>query len=358
MLVINFLFFQSIYIFANANADPNSLYKIFRPKETNDKLPFLSAKCNFTMKKLPESIIIGVKKSGTYALLRYLSINPQIKSALKINNCDLNEIHYFDQDENYYKGLDWYKSKMPNVCLNYHAYGRQIKYEDVMVMEKTPGYFRSLKAIERIQRYNPKTKIILIVRDPVKRIQSELTHCATRQKKLNIDQKCQNSNKLFEQLFSFNLSSSHLSQQLEENKFVRNSIYYLDMIKWVSAFGMKNIFVVNGENFIKTPWIELNKLEKFLNVTQFIRKRHFHFDINKNFFCLKESVMMPSSKMNESYFRASTSSLHGEFDGCLGKNKGRKNHVFLSRFVKNELKKYFVKWNKLFFKLVGQNFDW
>ena len=121
---------------------------------------------------------------------------------------------------------------------------------------------------------------------------------------------------------------------------------------------LKNIFVVNGENFIKTPWIELNKLEKFLNVTQFIRKRHFHFDINKNFFCLKESVMMPSSKMNESYFKASTSSLHGEFDGCLGKTKGRKNHVFLSRFVRNELKKYFVKWNKLFFKLVGQNFDW
>ena len=341
-----------------SNSQTNEIYNIFRPKETNDEWSFLPNKCNSTLKKLPGAIIIGVKKSGTYALLRYLSLNPQIKSALKINDCDLNEIHFFDQDENYYKGLDWYKSKMPNVCLNYKANGRDIKYGDVMVIEKTPGYFRSQKTIERIKLYNSQTKIILIVRDPVKRMQSELTHCATRQKKLNIDQKCHNSNKLFEQLFTFNLSSSRLNEKLEENKFVRNSIYYLDMIKWVNAFGMGNIFVVNGDNFIKTPWIELNKLEKFLKLTPIIRKRNFHFDKKKNFFCLKEPITSNSNKTNEDYFKASSSSSRVEFDGCLGKNKGRKNHVFLSRFVKNELKKYFVRWNKLFFKLIGQNFDW
>ena len=355
MLIVEMLVLLSLQNIYATGKESSDYYRIFRPKEFNAEKPLTGCHSNATLKKLPGALIVGVKKSGTYALLRYLSVNPQIKAALKINNCELNEIHFFDQDVNYYKGLEWYKSKMPSVCLNARVNGRHIKHDDVTVIEKTPGYFRSSIALERIYSYNPRTKIILIVRDPVRRIQSELTHCATRQKKLKVDQKCQNANRIFEQLFGLRLNASRLSQELEKNKFVRNSIYYLDMIKWVTTFGTQNVFVVNGENFIKTPWVELNKLEQFLNVSKLIHKRHFHFDRKKNFFCLKEPIaaVRPKASGNAS---AETSNL--EYDGCLGKNKGRKSHVFLSEFVKNELRKYFHEWNKLFFKLIGKNFDW
>ena len=332
----------------------SDFYRIFKPKEYSysDKFLPTNSSCDSPLKKLPGGIIVGVKKSGTYALLRYLSINPQIRAALKINNCDLNEIHYFDHDVNYQKGLGWYKSKMPNICLDtnegVHGNGvggrRRMTLADVLVMEKTPGYFRSLKAIERIHHYDPRTKIVLIVRDPVHRIQSELTHCATRQKNRHLEDKCQHMNKYFERVLRVsNLSWPHA--ELEANKFIRNSIYYLDVLKWIGAFGLKNIYVVNGENFIRTPWVELNKLEAFLGVNSYIQKRHFHFDAKKNFFCMKETNSTNARQLLEP-------------DGCLGKNKGRKTHVYLSDFVKTELRKYFVKWNRLFFKLIGKTFDW
>lgn len=313
---------------------------IFRPKEFVDD-------CEY--RKLPSALIIGVKKSGTYALLRYLQINPKIKAALRINGCNLNEIHYFDFDVNYNKGVEWYRSQMPSVCESEDK-------SQFVVIEKTPGYFRSEKAPQRIFNYNQNTKLILIVRDPVKRVQSELTHCDTRQKKLNLDRKCLKMNQYFESLFknhtnSTNTDYTSIYRELETNRFIRNSIYYLDILKWLNYFSINNIYVLNGENFIKTPWLELNKLEEFLNVSKYINKKHFHFDKNKNFYCLRRNY-------NELDINSNNKSNYKLYADCLGKNKGRKNHVYLSEFIKVELKKYFYEWNRLFFDKIGKNFNW
>ncbi|CAA9994954.1 unnamed protein product, partial [Nesidiocoris tenuis] len=39
------------------------------------------------------------------------------------------EVHFFDRDDNYNKGLDWYRKKMP------HSFKGQI------TIEKSPSYF-------------------------------------------------------------------------------------------------------------------------------------------------------------------------------------------------------------------------
>lgn len=51
-------------------------------------------------KKLPQAIIIGVKKGGTRALLEALRVHPDVRAVG-------NEPHFFDR--NYEKGLDWYR---------------------------------------------------------------------------------------------------------------------------------------------------------------------------------------------------------------------------------------------------------
>lgn len=53
-------------------------------------------------KNLPQAIIIGVKKCGTRALLKFLSINPAIAASSS-------EIHFFDSPKNFQLGLDWYR---------------------------------------------------------------------------------------------------------------------------------------------------------------------------------------------------------------------------------------------------------
>jgi hypothetical protein len=55
-----------------------------------------------TSKSLPQAIIIGVKKCGTRALLKFLSIHPAIAASST-------EVHYFDSPQNFQFGLDWYR---------------------------------------------------------------------------------------------------------------------------------------------------------------------------------------------------------------------------------------------------------
>ncbi|XP_013887714.1 heparan sulfate glucosamine 3-O-sulfotransferase 3B1 [Austrofundulus limnaeus] len=52
-------------------------------------------------KKLPQAIIIGVKKGGTRALLEFLRVHPDIRAVGA-------EPHFFDR--NYENGLDWYSA--------------------------------------------------------------------------------------------------------------------------------------------------------------------------------------------------------------------------------------------------------
>ena len=75
-----------------------------------------------TCRRLPQAIIIGVRKCGTRALLEMLALHPRVQKAA-------GEVHFFDRDENYRRGLEWYRRKMP------HSFRGQI------TIEKSPSYF-------------------------------------------------------------------------------------------------------------------------------------------------------------------------------------------------------------------------
>ena len=52
--------------------------------------------------RLPQAIIIGVKKCGTRALLKFISTHSAVAASLT-------EIHFFDRTTNFQRGLDWYR---------------------------------------------------------------------------------------------------------------------------------------------------------------------------------------------------------------------------------------------------------
>uniref|UniRef100_UPI00358ECF2C heparan sulfate glucosamine 3-O-sulfotransferase 3A1-like n=1 Tax=Myxine glutinosa TaxID=7769 RepID=UPI00358ECF2C len=55
----------------------------------------------FGQRRLPEAIIIGVKKGGTRALLEFIRVHPDVRAVGA-------EPHFFDR--NYDKGFEWYRS--------------------------------------------------------------------------------------------------------------------------------------------------------------------------------------------------------------------------------------------------------
>lgn len=116
---------------------------------------------------LPQCIIIGVRKAGTRAVLEYLTLNDRIRKAD-------NEVHFFDNDAAYARGLEYYRNQMP-----YTTAGQ-------IGIEKSPAYFVTARVPERIRTMNASIKLILIVRDPVTRLISDYTQL-THNKLLKLD---------------------------------------------------------------------------------------------------------------------------------------------------------------------------
>ena len=111
-------------------------------------------------RQLPRLLIIGVRKGGTRALLEMLHLHPQIAMVPF-------EVHFFDKNERYRRGLDWYREQMPT------------SDENQLTVEKTPSYYVTPEVPERVYAMNPHVQLVLIVRDPVTRLLSDFVQIET-----------------------------------------------------------------------------------------------------------------------------------------------------------------------------------
>lgn len=113
----------------------------------------------FNKGKLPDFVIIGVQKCGTTTLERNLSKHPEIYMTEYCHPGSSREVHFFDT--NYQKGVDWYKSLFKD------SNGR-------ICGEKTPKYITNKLYMERLYSTIPDAKLIISLRDPVKRLISQV----------------------------------------------------------------------------------------------------------------------------------------------------------------------------------------
>jgi len=126
------------------------------------KLSLTSPKKNLLRgsEKQPKTVnflVCGTQKGGTTALDSYLRMHPSICMA------KTKEVHFFDTDELFRTNDIHYE--------NYHQ--KFCKTNETHILgEATPIYMYWENCMERIARYNPEMKIILILRNPIKRAYS------------------------------------------------------------------------------------------------------------------------------------------------------------------------------------------
>lgn len=70
------------------------------PQDGAPKYRFLRQQGLRPSRKLPDALIIGVKKGGTRALLEFVRLHPDVRAAGS-------EVHFFDRF--YRKGFTWYR---------------------------------------------------------------------------------------------------------------------------------------------------------------------------------------------------------------------------------------------------------
>jgi len=196
--------------------------------------------------KFPDFIIVGGQRCGTTSLYNNLISNPDVTPATQ------KEIHFFDN--NYHKGLSWYKDKFK---------------ESLCTGEATPYYIFHPHSLRRISNDIPNVKIIILLRNPVERAYSHYW-LAVRHK---------NEHLSFED--AINEEDVRLKDEFDKMindesyySFVHQRFSYLSRGKYI--FQLKNVFkyfkknqihIVGSENFFNEPSNTLKQISKFLEIS-------------------------------------------------------------------------------------------
>ena len=67
----------------------------------------------------------------------------------------------------------------------------------------------------------------------------------------------------------------------EESDLLQPSLYSKYIDAWLSTFSPENLLILNGDNFIKAPWEELDIAQKFLGIGTEIDQGNYKFDKQK-----------------------------------------------------------------------------
>lgn len=271
---------------------------------TTDSELRVNCTSDYGEKKLPQAIIIGVKKGGTRALLEALRVHPDVRAVG-------NEPHFFDR--NYEKGLDWYRDLMPSTL------------EGQITMEKTPSYFVTNHAPKRIHSMARDIKLIIVVRNPVTRAISDYTQTLSKKPEIPT----------FEVLAFKNRTLGLIDASWSA---LRIGIYALHLESWMQYFPLSQMHFVSGERLIVDPAGEMAKVQDFLGLKRIVTDKHFYFNKTKGFPCLKKPEDSSTPR-------------------CLGKSKGR-THPKIDPDVIRRLHKFYKPFNMMFYQMTGQNFEW
>jgi len=192
------------------------------------------------MNRLPKFFIIGASRSGTNSLRETLN---QVKS---IAPAKKKEIHFFDMDYNYKKGLRYYETffTLDKAKISF---------------DTTPGYLYSEKASIRIKRDLPESshRFIVLLRNPIDRAWSNYWHWRDKISKSEL----------------FNPDS----ELLKRGRYIEYLKY------WVSLFGRISFFIIKAETFFETPEDVVNFiLNHFLNIPERVEKILYYDPKKKN----------------------------------------------------------------------------
>jgi len=171
--------------------------------------------------------IVGLNKAGTTWLFHLLKEHPDIQFSTK------KELFYFDK--NYPAGLKDYHS-----CFDFNS-------EHTYYAEGSSTYVRSSKTAEKIKRYNPNAKIIIILRDPIKRLLSQFyfrKQVGAIPEKLTVEQAIKG----------------------EDYIIVFDSHYEKLIPPWLRIFNQKNIKIISMEKALKNITESWTDIQKFLDI--------------------------------------------------------------------------------------------
>jgi len=188
----------------------------------------------------PTFLCIGVQKAGTTSLIKYLSKHPNIFMKPE-------ESHFFSG----------YKLNEENI----RNYESTFNTNKPIVGEKTPCYNYLQYAIDKIHKYNPNIKLVLILREPISRSFSQYNMTLINSSKKTL------TDVTDQEIMVDFTKEEHIKLseiQSNGNYFINRGKYDVIISYILSKFPRKNLYIGISEEIKKDKQKYYNEIAKFL----------------------------------------------------------------------------------------------
>ena len=247
-------------------------------------------------KKLPKAIVIGFRKCAAGTLPEHIQFHSHIAYSREQN--------FFNDNERYRRGLEWYRGNMPDSAW------------DAIGIERSLEYVYSPEAADRIKHLNSSMRLLLGICDPVKRVVVEYSH------KLG---EMMSKNQTFPDIEELVFDADGTVK--EDYPWIKMSRYSNYLKPWFEHFPPEQFYFLNGDRFRDHPLSELHKFEKFMGLNSQITAVHLEdYRVMKNEQQVSSNTVRP--------------------------------HPAIKQATLDKLRAYFKPYNKELYKMLNQTFPW
>jgi hypothetical protein len=205
----------------------------------------------------PDFIVPGASRSGTTSLYYYLNEHDDIFLP------ETKELHFFDRNTNYLKGLDYYESQFPSTTDNRVAGEITPSYFNCGIIYERTGHdayqWQSGDDVpERLSRAYPDIKLIITLRNPLERVHSQFWK-NYRQGRERADS--------FVEAIRAELNGER-TKETDPSCWVYRNRYPIHVGRWLDLFDNDQLKILIFERWITETDTVLNELCEFLGVDQ------------------------------------------------------------------------------------------
>jgi hypothetical protein len=193
----------------------------------------------------PDFMIIGTPKSGTTSLFQYLIQHPKIIPAEK------KELFYFSGRHHW--GIHWYLKQFPE---------KKIK-NGKLTFDGTPTYLYYQEGLKRITRLFSNIKLIILLRDPVKRAFSQWNFHREGSSFLLNHPKAKDRRSFKKAIQEELKNGSHVHPYFQ---YVSRGVYAKYVTNVYSYFKKDQVLLLDFEELKNSPQIMLKRITDFLDI--------------------------------------------------------------------------------------------
>ena len=196
----------------------------------------------------PDFIIIGFRKCATTSLYHYIIEHPQILPA------SIKEIMFFNNEQLYGMGIDWYRANFPAIPQNCNY----------VTGEASTLYIQYSKVAQRLKASFPNTKLIVILRNPVDRAISSYY----------FDKKLGNKLPSLQKAINAQIKAIQEMQDIRQSmdgdvSLVSIGLYVYFLEKWMNLFPRHQFLILKAEDLAKNTQETCNQVFSFLGLPNY-----------------------------------------------------------------------------------------